>query len=293
MIKDLGKVGLTTGFFGSEQDKINYLEIYLGNPNTVLNSNYGTLCMDIVNNKIYRNYDGSSGWESLDSKVGEWIDGRGIYRSIIPFTKSSLGDSYTLQHNLGIKLYVSERIVIPQNPTDPTPNSVTPGDLLSMGYASNYSVDENRVIMGLIDSVPFLGTEVWFYIVDYVRDEVASSVNPVVRSVDIDSFVSTGMPILLSDVTSGYTNSKGNSATSLFIVYPFSEGELKVGSFNVILSTPIPLTEVLAGNFKWYPLHSSQTNIQAYTLFFKIIDSTGAASNPSYLTLTRPNSPQG
>lgn len=61
-LKDLGKVGLTRGFFNSEQDKIDHLNMYSGDPSGVFVALQGSLCLDIVNLQLYMNSDGSTGW---------------------------------------------------------------------------------------------------------------------------------------------------------------------------------------------------------------------------------------
>ena len=61
-IQDLGKVGLTRGFFNSEQDKIDHLNLYSGDPSGVFVALQGALCLDIVNLQLYMNSDGSTTW---------------------------------------------------------------------------------------------------------------------------------------------------------------------------------------------------------------------------------------
>jgi len=67
--KELGKLGLTTGFFNSEQDRLDYFTLITVNPNGVYAGNKGTLALDVTNVNIYQNTDGGTAWKDYNADI--------------------------------------------------------------------------------------------------------------------------------------------------------------------------------------------------------------------------------
>lgn len=67
--KELGKLGITTGFFNSEQDRLDHILLVTTNPSGLVPSSRGSLAIDVVNSNLYQNTDGGTGWKDYNFEI--------------------------------------------------------------------------------------------------------------------------------------------------------------------------------------------------------------------------------
>lgn len=182
--------------------------------------------------------ESGSGTVSYQGVIGYWVDGRPIWRAVIPFNKKTIIEDKFLVHNLGVSLYIKESYLIP-GLGRLVPSYQTPGDLLSTGYVGSYVPTENSIKLNFTPSDAYLNYETWYYIAEFVKgDSVIIDTTPP----DVPPTLSLGSKTDIS-VDLNWTSGEDNIAVTNFNVYQDNVLLSNVTSLRTFVTGLTPNTE--------------------------------------------------
>jgi len=156
---DLGKIGLTTGFENSEQDRLNNLTIYEGDPNGNVTSAKGVLCIDTVTPAIWQNSNAATAWTKMisGSVTFSAVDGIEIVKVCPAANFDISAGGLTVD---GITVVVGQLALL-QNQTTTTENGLYVASVGSWSRAPGYTAAIPYKLMVFVTSGDSNSLSLW------------------------------------------------------------------------------------------------------------------------------------